>query len=150
MTHAGLHRLIYVSAARTDMTPDELESILLKARENNTREDVTGLLLFHDGSFFQVLEGPYDGVQRIFAAIGRDERHSRVLVLQTKDADRRAFPSWSMGYVNAHSLKPQQKAHLIDLSRLVGTGEQADFTPLPAVAIQINAFLGSFREFEPV
>ena len=147
---SNTHRLIYVSAAREEMTSEQLDSILAVARRNNEPAGVTGLLLFHDGSFFQVLEGPKEAVMRIFSAIEKDPRHSRVILLQTQAAASRAFPSWSMGYVKAHALRPDQKAHLVDLNRWVGREEPASLSSDPAVSIQINAFLGSFREFAEI
>jgi len=142
-----LHRLIYVSAARVEMSPEELDNVLAVARRNNTAADVTGLLLYHDGSFFQVLEGPKDAVTRIFSTIERDHRHARVIVLQTKTAETRAFPNWSMGYMNAHALRPEQKAHLVDLRQMMGQEASASLSSSPAVSVQISSFLGSFREF---
>lgn len=147
MTQLSVHRLIYVSAARVEVSPGVLESILAVARANNEPAGVTGLLLFHDGSFFQVLEGPKPAVERIFAAIEADPRHSRVLVLQSGDETARSFPNWSMGYVGGHALGPDQQAHLIDLRHLVGQEEPANLTSSPVVSVQINAFLTSFREF---
>jgi len=132
------------------MDPAQLESILAVARKNNLPASVTGLLLFHEGSFFQVLEGPKDAVSRIFSAIERDTRHSGVIVLETKTGNARAFPNWAMGYVKAHKLAPEQKANLVDLSNLVGRGEQAQLSSSPAVSVQINAFLSSFREFAEI
>lgn len=141
------HRLIYVSAAREEMSDQKLDGILAIARRNNEAAGVTGLLLYHDGSFFQVLEGPKDAVMGIFSMIERDHRHAGVIVLQTKTAETRAFPTWSMGYMNAHALHPGQKAHLVDLRQLTGGEHTAELTSSPMVSIQINAFLGSFREF---
>jgi hypothetical protein len=130
------------------MDQPQLDSILAAARRTNEAANVTGLLLYHDGSFFQTLEGPKESVIRIFSAIERDHRHSRVIVLQTKTTDARAFPNWSMGFMNAHTLRPDQAEYLVDLRRLVG--QQQGTTALsasPAVSVHINAFLGSFREF---
>ncbi len=143
----SIYRHIYVSAAREEMNPAQLHSILAKARSNNEPAGVTGLLLFHDHSFFQVLEGPKDAVTRIFSTIERDHRHARIIVLQAKEVASRAFPNWSMGYVNSHALRLDQKANLVDLGRLVGREEPAALSSSPVVSVQINAFLGSFREF---
>jgi hypothetical protein len=52
-----------------------------------------------------------------------------------------------MGYLKAHALRPDQKAHLVDLSDLVGRGELAALSSSPTISTHINAFLGSFREF---
>lgn len=142
-----IHRLIYVSASREEMTQDKLDGLLAVARTNNSAAGVTGLLLFHDGSFFQVLEGAKDEVLRIFSRIERDYRHSRVIILQTKSAPERAFPTWSMGYMRAHDLRPEQKECLVDLRSMTGTGHGAQLTAAGTVAVHIDAFLTSFREF---
>lgn len=150
MTNHDLHRLIYVSAARAEITRTELDSVLAAARRNNEPVGVTGLLLFHDGAFFQTLEGPKDAVVRIFSAIEKDPRHSRVIILQTKTSDVRAFPNWSMGFMDSHALRPGQKTHLVDLRQLVGRDQPASLSSSPAVAVHINAFLSSFREFAEI
>jgi hypothetical protein len=144
---SDIHRLIYVSAARAEMTTSQLDSILDAARRNNEPAGVTGLLLSHDGSFFQVLEGPRNALTKLFSAIEKDPRHSKVIVLQSVSTDRRAFPNWSMGFLNAHALRPDQKEHLVDLSDMVGREEPALLSSSPTVSVQISAFLGSFREF---
>lgn len=145
-----IHRLIYVSASREEMTQDKLDAVLAVARANNSAAGVTGLLLFHDGSFFQVLEGAKADVLRIFSKIERDHRHSRVIVLQTKSAPERAFPTWSMGYMRAHDLRPAQKECLVDLRSMMGTGHGAQLTEAGTVAVHIDAFLSSFREFAEI
>lgn len=142
-----IHRLIYVSASREEITQDKLDALLEVARANNSIAHVTGLLLFHDGSFFQVLEGAKDDVLRIFSKIERDSRHSRMIVLQTKSAPERAFPAWSMGYMRPRDLQPAQQESLVDLRSMAGTGHGALLTSTGAVAVHIDAFLSSFREF---
>lgn len=146
----AIHRLVYVSASRVAMSDVDLERLLATARENNSEAGVTGVLLYHDGSFFQVLEGDKDQVTRIFNAIERDPRHSRVIVLQTRAAPERAFPVWSMGYVRTSDLRPDLRETMIDLRDFVGTGERANLTASASVSVHIDAFLGSFREFADV
>jgi len=56
-----LIQLIYVSAATNRFNPAELRELLRLARLKNQQLDVTGMLLYHEGSFLQVLEGPAPG-----------------------------------------------------------------------------------------
>ena len=49
--------LIYVSSAIKLMHDDELLLLLEKARENNSRLGITGMLLYKEGNFMQMLEG---------------------------------------------------------------------------------------------
>jgi hypothetical protein len=59
-------QLVYASAAAVPFTIAQLESLLTKARRKNSLCDVTGMLLYHEGSFFQVLEGPEAAVRKVF------------------------------------------------------------------------------------
>jgi len=94
-----VHQLIYVSAASVQFGEVDLASLLFKARENNRRLGVSGLLIHHSGSFFQVLEGNQAVVETLFERIGRDRRHERVLVLRRGAVASAAFGDWSMGFV---------------------------------------------------
>jgi Sensors of blue-light using FAD len=101
-------QLIYASAATSPFTEQELGSLLVRARANNQRLGVSGLLVHHAGSFFQVLEGSPDAVQALYDRIALDKRHTRVLPLARGLVSQRAFGDWSMGFVTgAH---PQLKA----------------------------------------
>jgi hypothetical protein len=104
-----IYRLLYCSRNQIRGTPEEIireiRVILASSRRNNFPAEVTGALLFNDGLFAQVLEGPIDSVSRIFEIIQRDSRHSDVTVLENGEADHRDFPEWSMAFAssNEHS-----------------------------------------------
>ena len=51
------------------MEADELKAILSAARTNNSKKDISGMLVYHAGSFLQVLEGPEDTVTELFGKI---------------------------------------------------------------------------------
>ncbi|TWU60249.1 Blue light- and temperature-regulated antirepressor YcgF [Rubripirellula tenax] len=95
----GLVQLVYVSAANAAFSDDQLDELLAIARQNNTSLDVTGVLLFTEGTFFQVLEGHPDVVQKLYDKIALDSRHSNVLMLAKSEIDERNFGDWSMGFV---------------------------------------------------
>lgn len=94
-----VHQLIYVSAAKVSFSDADLASLLLKARENNRRLGVSGLLIHRSGSFFQVLEGGEDVVENLFRRIERDRRHERVVVLHRASQSAPTFGQWSIGFV---------------------------------------------------
>lgn len=91
-------QLIYCSAAREPFTPQILGQLLHKARSYNAQHDITGILLYTDGSFFQVLEGEEAPVDALFGNISRDARHSQVTLIIREPIRRRAFANWTMGY----------------------------------------------------
>lgn len=90
--------LVYLSSATVPFSQADLDALLEKSRANNTRDDISGILVYRDGDFLQVLEGPEDKVRATFARIGRDTRHNRVIVLDEATIGERAFGDWSMGF----------------------------------------------------
>lgn len=142
-----LRRLIYISSAAGEFGQSELDEILARSRSNNEARGLTGLLLFHDGCFFQVLEGEPAVVEQTFATISRDTRHSGVIVLESRAVSERGFPQWSMGYVGARQLHPTQSQWLVDLSARVAADDPAPLSEAAGVNVQIETFLSTFREF---
>jgi len=94
----AMFRLVYSSSARSGMTEDELKLILESAKVRNARRGVTGMLLFRDGVFLQLLEGEEVDVRYVYNRIVNDPRHQRVVNLLQEKIDQRDFASWSMGY----------------------------------------------------
>lgn len=92
--------VVYVSSATAPFSEAELVELLAHSREKNRRLDVTGMLLYHDGNFIQVLEGPAGAVQQLYDTIGADPRHRGVIRLLTRNIEEREFPESAMGFVN--------------------------------------------------
>jgi len=82
------------------MSSAELAELLEAARAHNADQAISGMLLYKDLSFLQVLEGPADRVLALYAAIRADPRHSKVRTLFEHPVERREFPEWTMGFQN--------------------------------------------------
>lgn len=94
-----LYRVLYCSRnAIAGDVAGNVQAILAASRTNNARDAITGGLLFSEGCFAQVLEGPAAAVEAAFERIQCDERHSEVTVLQANPVAARDFPGWSMGF----------------------------------------------------
>ena len=91
-------QLIYSSSATQDFWPDDLFALVEKSRSKNSARGITGMLLFHEGKFLQLLEGPEPAVRDCFALIRRDPRHESVTVLMEGVSKERDFPEWTMGF----------------------------------------------------
>jgi hypothetical protein len=90
--------LAYVSAATTDMSDDDIAELLLEARANNLELGLTGALLYRNGRFIQILEGPDELIQERFAIIQADSRHTNVYKISEERIFTRQFPDWTMGF----------------------------------------------------
>ena len=96
----ALYHLGYVSTEAIKFSDEALVALLSEARTANTDRDVTGLLLYREGSFYQVLEGSESAVMATFQDIEGDPRHKEVRVLFDGETDAREFADWQMGFLN--------------------------------------------------
>lgn len=94
------YQLVYSSEPKKRMMKSHLYKILRQSRINNKLDNVTGLLVFVDGMFLQVLEGQDDSVKKIFERIKADERHQNINILFEGNVEERAFPKWEMAYAS--------------------------------------------------
>jgi hypothetical protein len=93
-------QLIYVSSATELFSESQLVDLLSQAREHNASIGVTGMLLYKDGNFMQVLEGAADDVQPLYAKIRSDPRHKGVITVLERPVAQRGFAEWSMAFAD--------------------------------------------------
>ena len=93
-----IHQIVYSSLASKKMLKSDLVIILRKARTNNRISDITGLLMYIDGYFLQILEGSEDNVREIYNKISLDVRHKDCQIIYEGDSDKRFFSRWEMAY----------------------------------------------------
>ena len=101
--HSPCFQLVYVSAAVVPFSQADLRELLMKSREKNATLGITGILLFADGTFFQVLEGERTAVESLFNVIERDRRHANKLVISERMIHQKNFGNWCMGFVQDES-----------------------------------------------
>jgi uncharacterized membrane protein (DUF373 family) len=93
-------RRTYASKALKDWSPEELLALLKVCRDNNSARGITGMLVYSDRTFFQILEGEEKDVNEVYKIIAQDPRHTDVATIETKKITEREFPYWSMGFEN--------------------------------------------------
>lgn len=91
------YQLIYTSTASPDLTQADIMAIMQKARENNKLRGITGITLYKNGNFMQVIEGEREVVESLYQSISRDSRHMNVMAIMTRYVPEREFGEWSMG-----------------------------------------------------
>ena len=95
--------LVYVSSATLPFSGEDLRDLLATCRKNNAELGITGMLLYKDGNFMQVLEGDEEAVRGLYARIEADPRHGGEITLQQGFTEGRQFPDWSMGFRDLNS-----------------------------------------------
>ncbi|WP_314425753.1 BLUF domain-containing protein [uncultured Microbacterium sp.] len=94
----ALFSLVYCSTATRPFDDVELAELLAGSREHNHAQGITGMLLYRDGEFVQILEGDRHDVEQLMERIGRDPRHTDVRILLEEPLHERRFEEWTMGY----------------------------------------------------
>ena len=99
INQSDLVHCVYCSAStKTPLSSAELESLLAECRLKNSKADITGILLYQNGSFFQVLEGADNAVQALFQKISLDKRHHQTKKIIFESIATRSFAAWTMGF----------------------------------------------------
>ena len=93
-----MHEIIYASRTPEPMRPDALTDLLEVSRRHNAAASVTGMLLYSDQSFLQLLEGDELAVEEVYGRISRDPRHVDLRILQSGPRTARRFDGWAMGF----------------------------------------------------
>jgi hypothetical protein len=93
-----MRQLLYVSNTQPDITLSALDDLLTASRRNNALMGITGLLLFIDGGFLQIMEGEERAIRELYARITNDPRHHNLRLMLDREVPVRAFPDWSMGF----------------------------------------------------
>ncbi len=94
-----LIRFVYFSQAQYEFKDEELRNLLQVCQANNKKNGISGLLVYHDLNFFQVLEGESDAVYALLSVIEQDTRHRDVMAVLEESISERSFANWSMGYL---------------------------------------------------
>ena len=115
----SLHRLVYMSTAVGVLRADELDKVYLRAKVSNASAGITGLLLFYEGTFLQLLEGPAAGISSLVQKLRRDKRHANLIILESSPIETRVFPDSPMQYVPARNLSAGEKQAFSDLRMAV-------------------------------
>src|ERR1700749_215765 len=66
---------------------------------NNRRANITGMLIYTEGSFIQVLEGPEDSLRKTYEQNVQDNRQKNIIKLAEDTITSPNFDSWSMAFI---------------------------------------------------
>ena len=132
-------RLIYSSEAAPGLAAAELEVMLAESRVRNRAHGITGVLVFVEGAFLQILEGEKDDVLDLMQRIERDSRHRGIKVFYEEDVEGRAFTSWSMAYLSPSAEEVAKWAELDDATTIGEVLSSIESNPgrLPGMVVNI-------------
>ncbi len=95
-----LSQLVYVSTRKPNCTAEEIDKILDACKKNNPLLKITGVLLFSETKFIQLVEGEAKVIMALYDKIKKDNRHSNTVMISYNPIAEKSFPSWHMARRN--------------------------------------------------
>ncbi len=92
-----LSQLVYVSNRKPNCTQAEIDNILEACKKNNPELEITGVLLYSEKKFIQLVEGESSVIIKLYDKIKLDNRHDQVRMISLSPIKDKSFPSWHMG-----------------------------------------------------
>ncbi|RYU92218.1 BLUF domain-containing protein [Mucilaginibacter terrigena] len=103
-----MKNIVYVSTAVKLMHENQLLDILHNSRQHNAALSISGVLLYSEGTFIQVLEGRDSVIDALYARIQADQRHKNIIKLIDEPITEKSFAQWLMGFAVTDAAKTEK------------------------------------------
>jgi hypothetical protein len=133
-----MYHLAYTSHAVKSLSEAELLDLLKQSRDKNKEFNISGILLYVEGKFMQVLEGKKAFVEKTYASIRKDPRHVRVTLVLGGNSPIRIFEGWSMGF---------KKLSVEDFANVIGFTDIDTFFNEHQLKENANLLMAILRSF---
>jgi Sensors of blue-light using FAD len=101
-----IDQILYCSLLSVPMDEAAIQKLVEFAANLNRMDHITGMLMFADGVFVQLIEGPREAVNHLWARILHDKRHRAVVQLyHRREVEARVCTGWDMRYVQQEDLR---------------------------------------------
>lgn len=137
--------LVYISAAHRLMSEESLLDILNVSRKNNQKNNLTGMLLYGEGTFMQVLEGDEAILEKTYEVIKADDRHKNIIKMAEGVIEKSNFPDWSMGFKSVSAQKLKELGGFTDPKSL---GRRLDESEASSIIGMMKTFADANRMSE--
>tara|TARA_B100002019_G_C20936554_1_gene434704 strand:+ start:229 stop:636 length:408 start_codon:yes stop_codon:yes gene_type:complete len=94
----------YLSQSKLDWTDEAIDQLLERSKQNNATKGITGAMIYANGYFMQLIEGPQIAVDELYSAIEADPRHEVLSLLHNQEIKDRHFSDWAMEYRDSDDL----------------------------------------------
>jgi CheY-like chemotaxis protein len=95
-----MQRIIYSSQRKEGFKISEIIEMLKLAQENNYGNGLSGMLVFGNDRFLQVLEGVNAPLEALYSKIKKDDRHQNLKTIANEEIKAPSFDLWSMLLIN--------------------------------------------------
>ncbi|GAB1855506.1 hypothetical protein MHTCC0001_03400 [Flavobacteriaceae bacterium MHTCC 0001] len=90
--------ICYLSSVRPRLSIIDIESLFNQTKKQNDIYNISGVLIYNDGNFFQILEGEENYVNLLYAKIKGDKRHHNIIEIINSPINEKIFDGFDYGY----------------------------------------------------
>ena len=90
--------LIYVSRAEEHVDYEEILNILTHAWKYNHNSYISGMLVYDNKHFMQIIQGPIATIDKLYARISNDARHTDIKLIGEELLHDRNCSGWGIGF----------------------------------------------------
>lgn len=110
--------LIYVSTAHDNVDYDEILNILTHSWKYNHNSYISGMLIYDNKHFIQIIQGPIATIDKLYTRISKDPRHAGLKLIGEELLHERNCSGWGIGFYDN-----QEVADIFYDSLNIGHGE---------------------------
>lgn len=130
----ALSRLIYASLATSPFSEDQLTALAQKAAMTNAKLGISGVLVYCDGQFMQLLEGEGSSVRPLYEKISLDRRHRDVRLVTLDLIPSRSFSDWGMSFLHENRIDSLDRTRI---KKLLASVSQASLAGVATSAVSL-------------
>lgn len=86
-----IRTIVYISNSVNLIEENTLNELFFQTMLNNTLNDITGVLIYKEGTFIQILEGNVPTLNNLFKKIETDVRHNNITKILDRMNGKRLF-----------------------------------------------------------
>lgn len=139
-------RAVFVSTASNAMSETALLEIAASARMRNPDNAITGIIVYHDETFFCVMEGSEADLAERMEVVRRDRRHFGITMLAVSEVSERAFADTCIAFRASPALAALAMPWLKPLVGGAVDCARALVPQPPELTEQFETFLRSHRD----
>lgn len=98
MENEKVYHLSYVSTACDNLCIDGIQELLQLSMAYNQEHGISGILLYCNKHFFQIIEGDEKEVKALYEKIQVDSRHDNLIKIQEGYFCSRQFKNYNMAF----------------------------------------------------
>lgn len=129
-----LYHFSYISKLHPNYDATCISDIIKSSRENNSRDDLTGVLVFDGERFFQYAEGEQSKLLDLLKRLKNDARHIEMSILfLNPHTSTRLYKSWHLAYSYMDDTDFFENLQSLDveqiMNRIKNVSNELDFEP---------------------